>query len=51
MERMNELGFYTLGGAPQTPRELVAEVQQAEAFVHRSTRSPRHPGAPQMPVV
>ena len=32
MDRMNELAFYTLGGAPRTPRELVAEVQQAEAL-------------------
>jgi probable F420-dependent oxidoreductase len=32
MERMNELAFYTLAGAPQTPRELIAEVQQAEAL-------------------
>jgi len=24
---------------------------ESEAFIHRSTRSPRHPGAPQMPVV
>ncbi|MCP4203250.1 MAG: LLM class flavin-dependent oxidoreductase [bacterium] len=37
MERMNELGFYTLGGAPQTPRELIAEVQQAEALGLGST--------------
>jgi probable F420-dependent oxidoreductase len=29
---MNELAFYTLGGAPRTPRELIAEVQQAEAL-------------------
>jgi probable F420-dependent oxidoreductase len=26
----NELGFYTLAGAPATPRELIAEVQDAE---------------------
>jgi probable F420-dependent oxidoreductase len=32
MERMNELAFYTLAGAPQTPRELIDEVQQAEAL-------------------
>ena len=32
MERMNELGFYTLAGAPQSPRELISEVQQAEAL-------------------
>ncbi len=32
MERMNELGFYTLAGAPRTPRDLIAEVQQAEAL-------------------
>jgi len=32
MERMNELAFYTLAGAPKSPRELVDEVQQAEAL-------------------
>ncbi len=32
MERMNELGFYALAGAPRTPRDLIAEVQQAEAL-------------------
>jgi len=30
MERMNEIAFYTLAGAPKTPRELVTEVAQAE---------------------
>ena len=30
MERLNELAFYTLAGAPRTPRELIAEVVQAE---------------------
>ena len=29
---MNELGFYTLAGAPKTPRELIAEVHQGEAL-------------------
>jgi probable F420-dependent oxidoreductase len=29
---MNELGFYTLAGATRTPRDLIAEVQQAEAL-------------------
>ena len=29
---MNELGFYTLAGAPQSPRELIAEVKDAEAM-------------------
>ena len=29
---MNELGFYTLAGAPRTPRDLIAEVQQGEAL-------------------
>ncbi len=29
---MNELGFYTLAGAPRTPRELVTEVQRAETL-------------------
>jgi 5,10-methylenetetrahydromethanopterin reductase len=32
MQRMNELAFYTLAGAPKTPRELIAEVQQGEAL-------------------
>ena len=32
MDRMNELGFYTLAGAPRTPRDLIAEIQQAEAL-------------------
>ena len=29
---MNELAFYTLAGAPRTPRDLIAEVQQGEAM-------------------
>ncbi len=29
---MNELGFYTLAGAPKSPRDLVDEVRQAEAM-------------------
>ncbi|MEM7323240.1 MAG: TIGR03857 family LLM class F420-dependent oxidoreductase [Actinomycetota bacterium] len=29
---MNELGFYTLAGAPRTPKELIAEVAAAEAL-------------------
>jgi probable F420-dependent oxidoreductase len=32
MERMNELAFYTLAGAPKSPRDLIAEVQQGEAL-------------------
>ncbi|MDH3686289.1 MAG: TIGR03857 family LLM class F420-dependent oxidoreductase, partial [Myxococcales bacterium] len=32
MERLNELAFYTLAGAPRTPRELIAEIQHAEAL-------------------
>lgn len=32
MEPMNELAFYTLAGAPEGPRDLIAEVQQAEAL-------------------
>jgi probable F420-dependent oxidoreductase len=32
MDRMNELGFYTLAGAPRTPHDLIAEVQQAEVL-------------------
>jgi alkanesulfonate monooxygenase SsuD/methylene tetrahydromethanopterin reductase-like flavin-dependent oxidoreductase (luciferase family) len=27
---MNELGFYTLAGAPGSPRELISEVAQGE---------------------
>jgi probable F420-dependent oxidoreductase len=29
---MNELGFYTLAGAPRSPRDLIDEVQQAESL-------------------
>ncbi|MDH3641999.1 MAG: TIGR03857 family LLM class F420-dependent oxidoreductase [Gammaproteobacteria bacterium] len=29
---MNELGFYTLAGAPRSPRDLIAEVADAEAL-------------------
>jgi alkanesulfonate monooxygenase SsuD/methylene tetrahydromethanopterin reductase-like flavin-dependent oxidoreductase (luciferase family) len=29
---MNELAFYTLAGAPRSPRDLIAEVQTAEAM-------------------
>jgi probable F420-dependent oxidoreductase len=29
---MHELGFYTLAGAPRTPRDLIAEVKDAEAM-------------------
>jgi len=32
MERMNELAFYTLAGAARSPRDLIGEVQQAEAL-------------------
>jgi probable F420-dependent oxidoreductase len=32
MERMNELAFYTLAGAPRSPRDLIEEVQQGEAM-------------------
>ena len=31
-EQMNEIGFYTLAGAPRSPRDLIAEVQAAEAL-------------------
>ena len=31
-ERLGELGFYTLAGAPESPRELIEEVAQAEAL-------------------
>lgn len=30
MDSMNELGFYALAGQPESPRELIGEVQQAE---------------------
>jgi probable F420-dependent oxidoreductase len=32
MSRMNELAFYTLAGAPRSPRDLVDEVRQGEAM-------------------
>jgi len=32
MERMNELGFYALAGAPKSPRDLVEEVRHGEAL-------------------
>jgi probable F420-dependent oxidoreductase len=32
MVRFPELGFYTLAGAPESPRELIPEVQRAEQF-------------------
>ena len=31
-EQMNEIGFYTLAGAPRSPRDLIGEVQAAEAL-------------------
>lgn len=31
-EPLNELAFYTLAGAPQSPRELIAEIRDAEAL-------------------
>lgn len=30
MQRMNELGFYTLAGAPKSPRDLIDEVREGE---------------------
>src|SRR5260221_648391 len=30
MDPLNELGFYTLAGAPQSPRDLLGEVADAE---------------------
>lgn len=30
MQRMNELAFYTLAGAPDTPRDLIEEVEHGE---------------------
>lgn len=32
MEPMNELAFYTLAGAPKSPRDLIDEVQQGESL-------------------
>jgi 5,10-methylenetetrahydromethanopterin reductase len=32
MEQLTELGFYTLAGQPQSPRELLDEVRDAEAM-------------------
>jgi probable F420-dependent oxidoreductase len=32
VDPMNELGFYTLAGAPRSPRELIDEVRDAEAM-------------------
>ena len=32
MDQMNELAFYTLAGAPRTPRDLVDEVREGEAL-------------------
>jgi 5,10-methylenetetrahydromethanopterin reductase len=29
---LNELGFYTLAGAPDSPRDLIDEVRQGEAL-------------------
>ena len=28
--QMNELAFYTLAGAPETPRDLISEIEQGE---------------------
>ncbi|MFM7872685.1 MAG: TIGR03857 family LLM class F420-dependent oxidoreductase, partial [Actinomycetota bacterium] len=30
--QMNELGFYTLPGAPRSPRDLIDEVRSAESL-------------------
>ena len=30
MDQLNELGFYTLAGAPESPRDLVGEMRSAE---------------------
>ena len=32
MDRMNELGFFGLAGAPRTPRDLIEEVRHGEAM-------------------
>ncbi len=37
MDPMNELSFYTLPGAPKTPRDLIDQVQQGEAMGLGST--------------
>ena len=30
LEQMNELAFYTLAGAPESPRDLIAEIEMGE---------------------
>ena len=37
MSRLNELAFYTLAGQPESPRELIDEVQAGEAMGFGST--------------
>ena len=37
MEQLNELGFYVLAGAPQSPAELLEEVSTGEALGLGST--------------
>lgn len=32
MDQLNEIGFYTLAGAPRSPRDLIEEVRQGEAM-------------------
>ena len=39
-QAMNELGFYTLAGQPQSPRELIDEVREAEALGSARASSP-----------
>jgi 5,10-methylenetetrahydromethanopterin reductase len=36
-DRLNELGFYTLAGHPESPRDLIAEVRDGEALGFGST--------------
>ena len=37
MDQLNELGFYVLAGAPQSPVELIDEVKAGEALALGST--------------
>ncbi len=39
MQRMNELAFYALAGAPKTPRDLIDEVRMSWASGPLSSRN------------
>ena len=40
MNRMNELAFYTLAGAPRTPRDLIDEVRKRQRLLVAAARGP-----------